>query len=153
MSTVRSVSVYTLPYFAPMAIRCNNIDIMSSWINQWVCRSWFHDVPWYSMFIHVRTCRNLDRNQSLLLYIRSWGDMASSGGVAPPSGGGVGAAVGSAALHGAQRGAAIAQKGVVNLTIYVQRRHFLRSTVPTDINRLEWGIYGIQEDRFINNHI
>ena len=51
--------------------------------------------------------------------------MASSG-VAPPSGGagggGAAAAVGNAALHGAQRGAAIAQKGVVNLTIYVQRR-------------------------------
>eukprot|EP00435_Cladocopium_sp_Y103_P052938 s27_g16.t2 len=46
--------------------------------------------------------------------------MASSG-VAPPSGGGAAAAVGNAALHGAQRGAAIAQKGVVNLTIYVQR--------------------------------
>ena len=45
--------------------------------------------------------------------------MASSG-VAPPSG--AAAAVGNAALHGAQRGAAIAQKGVVNLTIYVQRR-------------------------------
>lgn len=44
--------------------------------------------------------------------------MASSG-VAPPSG--AAAAVGNAALHGAQRGAAIAQKGVVNLTIYVQR--------------------------------
>ncbi|CAK9067089.1 unnamed protein product [Durusdinium trenchii] len=45
-------------------------------------------------------------------------------GVAPPSGGGGGgaaSAVGSAALHGAQRGAAIAQKGVVSLTIYVQR--------------------------------
>mmetsp|Transcript_99903 Transcript_99903/g.122221 ORF Transcript_99903/g.122221 Transcript_99903/m.122221 type:complete len:202 (+) Transcript_99903:32-637(+) len=46
--------------------------------------------------------------------------MASSG-VAPPAGGGTAAAVGNAALHGAQRGAAIAQKGVVNLTIYVQR--------------------------------
>lgn len=48
--------------------------------------------------------------------------MASN--VAPPAGGGGGAAaaVGSAALHAGQRGAAIAQKGVVNLTIYVQRR-------------------------------
>eukprot|EP00434_Breviolum_minutum_P014187 symbB.v1.2.012508.t1/scaffold866.1/size156716/3 len=36
-------------------------------------------------------------------------------------GGGAAAAVGSAALHAGQRGAAIAQKGVVNLTIYVQR--------------------------------
>ena len=47
--------------------------------------------------------------------------MASN--VAPPAGGGGGAAaaVGSAALHAGQRGAAIAQKGVVNLTIYVQR--------------------------------
>ena len=44
-------------------------------------------------------------------------------GVAPPSGaGGTAASVGSAALHGAQRGAAMAQKGVVNLTIYVQRQ-------------------------------
>lgn len=50
--------------------------------------------------------------------------MASN--VAPPAGGGGGAAaaVGSAALHAGQRGAAIAQKGVVNLTIYVQRRGF-----------------------------
>lgn len=58
--------------------------------------------------------------------------MASSG-VAPPAagGGGAAAAVGNAALHGAQRGAAIAQKGVVNLTIYVQRRGRPRSFMLT----------------------
>ena len=52
-----------------------------------------------------------------------FGAIIMASNVAPPAGGGGGAAaaVGSAALHAGQRGAAIAQKGVVNLTIYVQR--------------------------------